>query len=84
MRIIYSKQICLAQQHLPFECFQVALKGTYFYISICCPISLWNNSLIRISILGDYWLGTMRDGHKHLLIYLDKCMGVYLNPLLRA
>ena len=46
--------------------------------------SLWNNSLISISILHDYWLETMRDGHKHLLIYLDKCMGVYLNPLLRA
>ena len=46
--------------------------------------SLWNNSLIRISILRDYWLETMRDGHKHLLIYLDKFMGVYLNPLLRA
>ena len=47
-------------------------------------LSLWNNSLISISILRDYWLETMRDGHKHLLIYLDKCMGVYLNPLLRA
>ena len=47
-------------------------------------VSLWNNSLIRISILRDYWLETIRDGHKHLLIYLDKCMGVYLNPLLRA
>ena len=47
-------------------------------------LSLWNNSLIRISILRDYWLETMRDGHKHLLIYLDKCTGVYLNPLLRA
>ena len=34
-------------------------------------ISLWNNSLISISILRDYWLVTMRDGHKHLLIYLD-------------
>ena len=33
--------------------------------------SLWNNSLISISILRDYWLETMRDGHKHLLIYLD-------------
>ena len=33
--------------------------------------SLWNNSLISISILRDYWLVTMRDGHKHLLIYLD-------------
>ena len=46
--------------------------------------SLWNNLLISISILRDYWLETMRDGHKHLLIYLDKCMGVNLNPLLRA
>ena len=35
------------------------------------PWSLWNNSLISISILRDYWLVTMRDGHKHLLIYLD-------------
>ena len=35
------------------------------------PCSLWNNSLISISILRDYWLETMRDGHKHLLIYLD-------------
>ena len=34
-------------------------------------ISLWNNSLISISILRDYWLVTMGDGHKHLLIYLD-------------
>ena len=34
-------------------------------------ISLWNNSLISISILRDYWLETMQDGHKHLLIYLD-------------
>ena len=33
--------------------------------------TLWNNSLISISILRDYWLETMRDGHKHLLIYLD-------------
>ena len=33
--------------------------------------SLWNNSLISISILRDYWLETMRDGHKRLLIYLD-------------
>ena len=32
---------------------------------------LWNNSLISISILRDYWLVTMRDGHKRLLIYLD-------------
>ena len=47
-------------------------------------LSLWNNSLISISILRDYWLETMRDGHKLLLIYLDKCMGVYLNPLLHA
>ena len=31
----------------------------------------WNNWLISISILHDYWLETMRDGHKHLLIYLD-------------
>ena len=46
--------------------------------------AMWNNSLISISILRDYWLETMRDGHKHLLIYLDKYMGVYLNPLLRA
>ena len=34
-------------------------------------LSLWNNSLISIPILRDYWLDTMRDGHKHLLIYLD-------------
>ena len=34
-------------------------------------MALWNNSLISISILRDYWLETMRDGHKHLLIYLD-------------
>ena len=33
--------------------------------------TLWNNSLISISILRDYWLETMRDGHKRLLIYLD-------------
>ena len=33
--------------------------------------SLWNNSLISILILRDYWFETMRDGHKHLLIYLD-------------
>ena len=34
-------------------------------------ITLWNNSLRSISILRDYWLETMRDGHEHLLIYLD-------------
>ena len=34
-------------------------------------LALWNNLLISISILRDYWLETMRDGHKHLLIYLD-------------
>ena len=33
--------------------------------------ALWNNSLISISILRDYWLETMRDGHKRFLIYLD-------------
>ena len=26
---------------------------------------------MSISILRDYWLETMRDGHKHILIYLD-------------
>ena len=39
--------------------------------SLLAPLALWNNSLISISILRDYWLETMRDGHKHLLIYLD-------------
>ena len=31
MIIIYSKQICLVN-HLPIECFQVALKGTHLYM----------------------------------------------------
>ena len=39
--------------------------------SVNCYESLWNNSLISISILRDYWLETMRDGNRHLLIYLD-------------
>ena len=41
-----------------------------------CSLTLWNNSLISISILRDYWLETMRDGNKCFLIYLDTCMGV--------
>ena len=43
----------------------------YIIVSNCRLLPLWYNSLISISILLDYWLETMRDGHKHLLIYLD-------------
>ena len=53
---------------------QVNIKGgglTYKEAGRKSVQSLWNNSLISISILHDYWLETMRDGHKHLLIYLD-------------
>ena len=54
----------------------------FFFCRVYIP--LWNNSLISISILRNYWLETMRDGHKHFVIYLDTCMGVCLNPLMRA
>ena len=54
---------------------KLVVKVAHLAAGICVwfleAFSLWNNSLISISILRDYWLEAMRDGHKHLLIYLD-------------
>ena len=48
------------------------LAGWHWNLAFKKPhLTLWNNSLISISILRDNWLETMRDGHKRFLIYLD-------------
>ena len=84
MRILQIRDENVPQVMKGSDYYRMTKRKQFFFFTFLLAFSLWNNSLIRISVLRGYWLETMRDGHKHLLNYLDKCMGVYLNPLLHA